>query len=85
MTPANLNYQKNQNGVLSQQYRLGVIIRLKSTLADKHLVVGAYFPLEQYYIVFTPDEDDADDSILEIGHTERFVGEPAKIFITHYD
>jgi hypothetical protein len=87
MTPANLNNTKNHKWSAEPVAQAGgdILITLKSTLAGKHLVVGAYFPLEQYNIIFTPGEADADNSILEVSHTERFVGEPVKIFITPYD
>ena len=87
MTPVNVNKTKNHkwSAEPSAQFDGDVLITLQSTLADKHVVVGTYFPLEQYFIVFTPGEADADNSLLEVSHTERYVGEPVKIFITPYD
>jgi hypothetical protein len=49
------------------------------------VVQGAYFPLEKYNILFTPGKPDADNSLLEVSHTERYAGEEAKIYITPYD
>ena len=62
-----------------------IIITLRSTFAGEHVVQGAYFPLEKYNILFTPGRPDADNSLLEVSHTERYAGEEAKIYITPYD
>ena len=62
-----------------------IIITLQSTYAGEHTVVGAYFPLKQYNIVFTHGQPSADNSLLDVSHTERYVGEEVKIYITPYD
>ena len=62
-----------------------MIITLKSTFAIEHSVVGGYFPLELYTIIFTPGKANADNSLLYVSHTERMVGEDVKIYITPYD
>ena len=62
-----------------------IIITLKSTYAGLHNVTGLYFPLNLYTITFTHGEPDADNSIIEVSHTERYVGEEVKVYITPYD
>ena len=69
--------ESNKDGV--------IIITLQSTYAGEHTVEGAYFPLEKYSIVFTHGQPSADNSLLDISHTERYVGEEVKIYITPYD
>ena len=61
-----------------------IIITLKSTYANKHVVTGLYFP-DKYNILFTHGEPNADNSLLEVSKTEAWVGEEVKIYITPYD
>ena len=61
-----------------------IIITLKSTYANEHLVTGLYFP-NKYNIIFTHGEPDADNSLLEVSKKEAWVAEEVKIYITPYD
>ena len=85
MAPANVSKTHTWSAEPAAQPNGDIIITLKSTYAIEHVVVGAYFPLEKYTIIFTPGTEDADNSELDVSHTERWVGEEAKIFITPYD
>ena len=80
------------NAVLGHQYSAEplaqkngeIIITLKSTYANKHVVTGLYFP-NKYNILFTHGQPWADNSLLEVSKTEAWVGEEVKIYITPYD
>ena len=85
MAPVNNTKSHTWNVNLSPQANGEIIITLTSTFAAEHVVVGAYFPLEKYTIIFTPGKANAENSLLEVSHTERWVGEELKIFITPYD
>ena len=85
MAPINNTKTFIWNTELAPQANGEIIITLKSTYAIEHNVVGAYFPLELYTIIFTPGKANPDNSLLDISHTERWVGEEVKIFITPYD
>ena len=85
MAPINNTKTFTWSTELAPQANGEIIITLKSTFAIEHNVVGKYFPLELYTIIFTPGKANADNSLLEVSHTERWVGEEVKIYITPYD
>ena len=85
MAPINNTKSHTWSADTTAQANGEILITLKSTFAKEHIVVGAYFPLEKYSIVFTPGEAYADNCKLEVSHTERYVGEEVKIYITAYD
>jgi len=70
---------------LAAQANGEIIITLTSTYAGEHVCTGLYFPLDKYTILFTHGEPDADNSIVDVSHTERYVGEEVKVYITPYD
>ena len=85
MAPLNYSKYHTWSADTAAQANGEIIITLKSTLAGEHVVVGKYFPLEKYTILFTPGEANADNSELEVSDTEVFVGDPIKAFITPRD
>ena len=85
MAPINNTKSFTWSTELAPQANGEIIITLKSTFAIEHNVVGAYFPMELYTIIFNPGKANADNSLLEVSHTERWVGEEVKIYITPYD
>ena len=85
MVPTNYSKYHTWSAETAAQATGEIIITLKSTYAYEHIVVGAYFPLEKYTIIFTPGSANADNSELEVSDTEKFVGETVKIFITPKD
>ena len=85
MAPINNTKTFTWSTELAPQANGEIIITLKSTFAIEHNVVGAYFPYELYTIIFTPGKANADNSLLDVSHTERWVGEEVKIFITPFD
>ena len=85
MAPANFSKVHQWSVDLAPQSNGEILITLKSTYAIEHYVVGKYFPLEKYTIIFTPGEPNADNSELEVSDTEKYVGETVKIFITPKD
>ena len=85
MAPINNTKTFTWSTELAPQANGDIIITLKSTYAIEHNLVGAYFPLELYTIIFTPGKANADNSLLEVSHPERWVGEEVKIYITPFD
>ena len=64
---------------------VGLISRNRELIFNEHIVFGAYFPLEKYSIIFTPGAAYADNSLLEVSDTERWVGQEVKIYVTPFD
>ena len=85
MAPVNNSKSHTWSAEPSAQPNGDIIITLKSTFAIEHIVVGAYFPLEKYSIIFTPGKENADNSELDVSHRERWVDEEVYIYITPYD
>jgi len=85
MAPVNTTKSHTWGVDLSPQTNGDIILTLRSTFAAEHVVVGAYFPLDKYTIIFTPGKANAENSLLEVSHTERWVGEELEIYITPYD
>ena len=85
MAPVNNTKTHTWSAETAAQANGEIIITLKSTYANEHIVVGAYFPLEKYTIIFTPGAAYAENSLLEVSDTEIWVGEEVKIYVTPFD
>ena len=85
MAPVNTSKSHTWSADLAAQANGEIIITLKSTYAIEHIVVGKYFQLDQYSIIFTPGAPNADNSLLEVSDTDVWVGQEVKIYITPYD
>ena len=64
---------------------VGLISRNRVLIFNEHIIVGEYFPLEKYTIIFTPGEAYVYNSLLEVNETERWVRQEVKIYVTPFD
>ena len=78
----NRTYFFSKNGGLKV---LRLISRNRVLIFNEHIIVGEYFPLEKYTIIFTPGEAYADKSLLEVNEIERWVRQEVKIYVTPFD